>query len=206
MNVLKATRQNIMVAANIVRNGGLVIYPTETVYGLGCNPFNAEAVKHLLKVKGKNRNKPLPVLAASLAEVKKIAFVSPKGELLAEKYWPGSLTLVFPKKHEFPSWVTFGLDSVGLRIPDNVVALSLICLSGGLLVGSSANKTGEPSPRSVDEVSYELKELVDVVIDGGHSVQGMPSTVVDLTSDEPKVLREGPISCRQIVDTLFSGD
>jgi L-threonylcarbamoyladenylate synthase len=206
MNVLKPTRQNIMIAANIVRNGGLVIYPTETVYGLGCNPFNVEAVTHLLEIKGKNRSKPLPVLAASIADVKKIAFVSPNGELLAEMFWPGSLTLVFPKKHEFNSIVTFGLDSVGLRIPDNDVALSLIRLSGGLLVGSSANKTAEAPPRSFHEISDELKEAVDVVIDGGPSVQGTPSTVVDLTSDEPKVLREGPISCGQIMNTLFLSD
>ncbi len=205
MTVLKATRNNIMVAARIVRKGGLVVYPTETVYGLGCDPFNVEAVKRILKVKS-NRNKPLPVLVASIVDAENVAFVSPSGKRLAAKFWPGSLTLVFSKKPDFPDVVTFGWDSVGLRIPDNDVALHLIRLSGGLLIGSSANRTGEEPPRAVQEISGELKEMVDVVLDGGPAAQGMPSTVADLTSDKPKILREGPISLKAILDALALGD
>jgi L-threonylcarbamoyladenylate synthase len=205
MTVLKATESNIMVAAKIVRRGGLAVYPTETVYGLGCDPFNVEAVKRILKVKD-NRSKPLPVLAASIADAEKVAFVSPNGKRLAAKFWPGSLTMVFPKKPNFPDAVTFGLDSVGLRIPDNDVARHLIRLSGGLLIGSSANRTGEEPPRAVQEISGELKEMVDVVLDGGVAVQGMPSTVADLTSEKPAILREGPISLREILDALALGD
>jgi len=205
MPVLKATKKNIMMAAGIVRNGGLVIYPTETVYGLGCDPFNVEAVKRILNIKA-NRNKPLPVLAASIIDVENVGFVSPNGKQLAAKFWPGSLTLVFSKKPDFPDFVTFGWDSVGLRVPDNDVALHLIRLSGGLLVGSSANRTGEKPPRTVQELSEELKEMVDVVLDGGPAAQGMPSTVADLTSDEPRILREGPISLKAILDALALDD
>jgi L-threonylcarbamoyladenylate synthase len=204
MTVLKATKNNIMVASRIVRRGGLVVYPTETVYGLGCNPFNVEAVKRVLDLKGE-RKKPLPVLVASIGDADRIAFISSNSRKLAAKFWPGPLTMVFPKKPNFPDVVTFGLDSVGLRIPDNDVALHLIGLSGGLLIGSSANRTGEEPPRQVQEISGELKEMVDVVLDGGAAAQGMPSTVADLTSEKPRILREGPISLKAILDALALG-
>ncbi len=205
MTVLKATENNIKVASQIVKRGGLVVYPTETVYGLGCDPFNIEAVKRLLEVKG-DRRKPLPILAASIVDAEKVAFVSQNGKRLDAKFWPGPLTIVFPKKPGFPDIVTFGLDSVGLRIPDSDVALRLIGLSGGLLIGSSANKTGEEPPRTVQEITDELKEIVDVVLDGGATTQGSPSTVVDLTSEKPRILREGPISLREILDALALSD
>ena len=205
MTVLQASQENIVQAAQIVRNGGLVVYPTETVYGLGCDPFNVEAVKRLLDVKG-DRSKPLPVLAASLVDVENVAFVSPNARVLAERFWPGSLTLVLSKKPSFPKVVTFGLDSVGLRIPDNDVALRLIRLCGGLLIGSSANRTGEAPARSIRELSDELKETVDVVLDGGDTVQGVPSTVADLISEKPKILREGPITAEELLGVLAFSD
>ena len=205
MTVMKATKNNSMAAAQIVKQGGLVVYPTETVYGLGCDPLNVQAVTRILEVKG-NRNKPLPVLAASIVDAEKVAFVAPNGKKLAAKFWPGPLTMVFPKKQALPDVVTFGLDSVGVRIPDSDVALQLLSLCGGLLVGSSANRTGEEPPRSVQEMSDELKEMVDMVLDGGPTVQGMPSTVADLTQDKPRILREGPISLEEILDALAFGD
>ena len=205
MTVLKATQNNILKAAQTVKKGGTVVYPTETVYGLGCDPLNRQAVKRVLEVKG-NRNKPFPVLAANLADANKIAVVSVEGKKLATKFWPGPLTIIFPRKAVLSDVVTFGLDSVGVRIPNNDVALSLIRLSGGLLIGSSANRSGEKSPRSVQEMSEELKNMVDIVLDGGHTLQGTPSTVVDLSSDTPKILREGPINLKQILNTLALSD
>jgi L-threonylcarbamoyladenylate synthase len=205
MSILKATRNNIMVASRIVERGGLVIYPTETVYGLGCNPLNIEAVKQILKLKG-NRRKPLSVLAASVSDAEKIATISQKGKRLATKFWPGPLTLVVTKKSSLPDIVTFGLDSVGLRIPNNDVALRLIGLSGGLLIGSSANRSGEEPPRTVEEVADELKEKVDVILDGGAAAQGRPSTVVELTSAKPRVLREGPVGLKEMLDALALSD
>jgi L-threonylcarbamoyladenylate synthase len=204
MTVLKATKNNIMVAARIVRRGGLVVYPTETVYGLGCDPLNVEAVKRILEVKGE-RKKPLPILAASIGDADKIAFVSSNGKKLAAEFWPGPLTMVFPTKAVLPDVVTFGWDSVGLRIPDSDVALHLIRLSGGLLVGSSANRSGEEPPRAVQEMSGELKEMVDVVLDGGASAQGKPSTVADLSSEKLRIVREGPISLKELLDALALG-
>ncbi len=205
MVILKATKNNIEVASQIVKRGGLVVYPTETVYGLGCYPLNIEAVKRLLEVKGDRRN-PLPILAASIRDAEKVAFVSQKGKILTAKFWPGPLTLIFPKKAALPDIVTFGLDSVGVRIPNNDAALRLMSLSGGLLIGSSANRTGEEPPRNVQEISEELKGMVDVILDGGPSAQGHPSTVIDLTSEKPRILREGPVSLREILDALALSD
>jgi L-threonylcarbamoyladenylate synthase len=145
-------------------------------------------------------------LAATISDVEKAAFFSQTARQLATKLWPGSLTLVLSKKPSFPDVVTFGLDSVGLRIPNNDVALDLIRWSGGLLIGSSANKSGESPPRAVCELSDELKEKVDVILDGGNTFEGVPSTVVDLTSATPKILREGPISYKSILDALAFSD
>jgi L-threonylcarbamoyladenylate synthase len=201
MTVIEATKNNIRIAAQIVKKGGLVVYPTETVYGLGCDPFNVKAVKRILKVK-EDRKKPLPVLAASIIDAEKVAFITQNGKKLAAKFWPGPLTLIFSKKPHVPDFFTLGLDSVGLRIPDNDVALDLISLCGGLLIGSSANLTGEEPPMTVQEVSLELQERVDVVLDGGNVTKGIPSTVADLTTEKPKILRKGPISLKEILDVL----
>ena len=201
MSILKATKDNIRFASKIVKRGGIVIYPTETVYGLGCNPFNIKAVQQILEAK-RNRKKPLPILAANIKDVKKVAQLSLKGKKLAEKFWPGPLTIIFPKKPTLPNIVTFDRDSVGLRIPDNNVALQLIRLCGGLLIGSSANRTREKPPRTVQEISEELIEIVDIILDGGSGVHGIPSTVVDLTAEKPRILREGPISLKELMNSL----
>lgn len=202
MRILKATRSNILAASRIVIKGGLVVYPTETVYGLGCDPFNVEAVKRVFKVKGKRR-KPLPVLASSLNHIERIAYMSQDGKKIAEKFWPGSLTLIFPKKPVLPDVVTCNIDTVGVRIPKHKIALQLISLSNGLLIGTSANKTGEEPPRTVHEAAQKLKEEVDVFLDGGPTSLGRPSTVADFTSKKPRILREGPVSLEEISDIIL---
>jgi L-threonylcarbamoyladenylate synthase len=202
MKVLKAKEINIRIAANIVKNGGSVVYPTETVYGLGCDPLNIQAVKKIINIKG-NRKKPLPVLAATMKDAKRIACISSTGKKLAAKFWPGPLTMVFPKKSILPDTVTFGSESVGLRMANNEVTFELIRLAGGLLIGSSANITGDVPPRNINEISNQLKENVDVILDGGYVTGGKPSTVVDLTTEKPKILREGPITIKEILNTSF---
>jgi L-threonylcarbamoyladenylate synthase len=201
MSILKATKNNITFASKIVKKGGTIIYPTETVYGLGCDPFNKEAVNNLLEVKGK-RTKPFPILAANIEDANKAAYISLDGKKLAAKFWPGPLTIIFAKKPSISDIVTFDQDSVGLRVPDNKIALQLIHLCGGLLIGSSANKTGEKPPRSVQEISEEMKDMVNIVLDGGITAKGIPSTVVDLTLKKPRILREGPINLKELSDVL----
>ena len=133
MTVVKATKDNIKSAAQIIKTGGVVVFPTETVYGLGCDPLNTKAVQRLLTVKG-DRKKPFPVLVASLDDASRVATFSDNGKKLARKFWPCPLTIVLPKKDDLDDVVTFGLNTVGLRAPNNQVALSLIELSGGLLI------------------------------------------------------------------------
>lgn len=201
MRILKATADNIQAVALLVKRGGLVIYPTDTVYGLGCDPFNVEAVKRIFAVKGA-RKKPLPVLASDIEYVEKIVYLSKRAQKITDKFWPGPLTLVLPTKHVLPSFLTHNLDSVGVRMPQHKKAIQLIRFSGGFLVGTSANKAGERPARTVDEITLHLKEDVDVILDDGPTPFGNSSTVVDLTTDGPKILREGPIRLKEILKVL----
>jgi len=202
MPVLKATLENIREASKVVKNGGLVIYPTDTVYGLGCDPFNVRAVERVFKVKGERKDKPLPILASNIKFIEKIAYINEKARKIAERHWPGPLTLVVPKKPILPSIVTCGLASVGVRIPNHTVAIQLINLCNGLLVGTSANKTGEKSPKTAREANKQLGEQVDIVLDDGPTPLGQESSIIDLTSKKPKMLREGPIKIAEILKAL----
>ena len=201
MRALKTTSQNIRVASQIVSNGGLVVYPTDTVYGLGCDPFNVKAVKRVFRVKG-DRKKPLPILACSVADLEKIARLSDVARKIAAKFWPGPLTVIVPKKPALPDIVTNDLDSVGVRVPKHDMAIQLIRLSEGLLVGTSANKTGQKPACTASEALEQLGEEVDVVLDGGKALLEEPSTVADLTTEEPKILREGPVALKDILEAL----
>ena len=204
LQIMIANKVAIKKASEIIKKGGIIIYPTDTVYGLGCNPFDEEAVKKLIKIKGE-RNKPLPILASSVEDVEKIALLTPLSKKLIELFWPGALTIVLKKKPVLPSIVTFGLDSVGVRIPKNPFTIELIKDCGGLLIGTSANISGATSCRSVDEVLKQLNQklnLIDLIIDGGETEIGVGSTVIDLTNDEVKVLREGPISENEIISVI----
>jgi len=198
MQILRATADNLAVASQILADGGLVAYPTDTVYGLGCNPFNVKALKRLFKVKGE-RDKPLPILASDVESIEKIAFLSEKARKIAARFWPGPLTLVLPKKPALLETATCNLNSVGVRIPKHDVALRIIRLSNGLLVGTSANKTGAKPPCTAQEVAEQLREEVDVILDGGTTPLGVSSTVVDFTQQKPKILREGPTCLEEIL-------
>ncbi len=189
MQIFHSTPENIVATAEIVKEGGLVVYPTDTVYGLGCDPFNLEAVERLREVKG-SRDKPFPILSSSLDGVAKVAEFSPKVREICKRYWPGPLTLVLPKK-PLPIAATLGADTVGVRIPNNQVALTLIKLSGGILVGTSANKTGAQPTSTAAEARRQLNDEVDVILDGGAADLGISSTVIDLTEAKPRLLRLG---------------
>ena len=198
--LLKATPRTIRAAAEIVRAGGLVIYPTDTVYGLGCDPFNVSAVREIIRAKG-SRDKPLPILASSLDATEGVAELSENARRIARRFWPGPLTLVLPKK-ALPDELTFGLPTVGVRIPDHQIAQTLIRLSGGTLVGTSANKAGLPPPTTAAAAYSLLRSEVDIVLDGGPARIGASSTVLDLTRKLPEVLRRGPISLGDVMECL----
>lgn len=182
----------IQEAAKLVLAGRLVAYPTDTVYGLGCNPFDAEAVERLVRAKKRSRGE-LPILVSSLAEAEKLGEVNTAATRLAEKYWPGPLTLVVKLRAKLPPKVTDGSTLVGLRVPRHKTALKLIEMCGGSIVGTSANVSGQPSPKTAEAVMIGLGGHVDLLLDGGPAAIGMESTVVRVVGDEVTVLREGAI-------------
>lgn len=192
--IVKATRENIELAARLIKSGGVVIYPTDTVYGVGCDPFNVTAVRRLIEDVKSRERKPLPVLACSLKHAEKIAHLTDNAIKLANKFWPGPLTIVLKKKKSLPDIVTQGKDSVGIRIPDHDVALKLTELSGGLLIGTSANISGKPPAKTVEEAYMQIGDRVDLLLNGGKCAIGVSSTVVDLTHTKPVIIREGPLN------------
>jgi L-threonylcarbamoyladenylate synthase len=201
MQMLNPTLENVRVAAEVVKRGGLVVYPTDTVYGLGCDPFNVNAVNKILQVKG-TQYKPLPILSYSFNDIKKVAQLSDKARRIGEKFWPGPLTLILLKRLH-SDIVTYGLTTIGVRIPNHEVALELIRLSGGLLVGTSANKTGVQPPSTAEEAYKQLKDQVDVILDAGVTELGVSSTVLDLTEEKPKISRIGPITRESLLEFGF---
>jgi len=187
--------------AEIVRRGGLVVYPTDTVYGLGADPFNERAVERIYEVKKRDRSKPLPVLVASLRDAERIAVLTSSARKLAGKYWPGPLTLIL-KARSLPCILTACTGKVAVRMPGDPVALLLVELSGGLLIGTSANISGRPPPRTAREALEQIGREVDAVVDAGPSFYGLPSTVVDVSTGRPRLVRRGPIRLEDIERSL----
>lgn len=189
--------ENLKLAASIVKNNGLIIYPTETVYGLGANPFSEEAVKKVFDVK-RRKDKPIPIIVSSLDEALKLAYFSEKALKLAKKFWPGPLTLVLPRKPLTPDFLG-SKELVGVRIPNNLSTLKLVKFCGGFLTGTSANISGQPAPTTAEEAEKQIGKHVDLIIDGGKTFYGLSSTVVDASTDKIKILRLGPIKIEDIL-------
>lgn len=197
MEVLATRSADLERAARIVRAGGIVAFPTDTVYGLGCDPHNARALSKLLFVKGK-RAKPIPVLVASQKFADRIAVMDSRTRTLASRFWPGALTLILKPRVRFPRSLTVGRRTIAVRCPGNRIALRLIRKCGGLVTGTSANLTGHPPCTSARMVSRCLGDRIDATIDGGRSPRRSASTVVRVHSRGVTILREGPIRESQI--------
>ncbi len=187
------SENELLRAAQLARDGGLVVYPTDTVYGLGTNPLMPSAVTRVYRVKERPMDKPLPVLVSSIEAAKRLVEISPVAECLARSLWPGAVTLVLPAKPIAPRELHAGTGRLGVRMPNHQVALRLIEMSGGALVGTSANKHGREGPRTAREVIEQLDGEVDVVVDAGPAPGGRPSTVVEIRGDEIRLVREGPV-------------
>ncbi len=181
-------------AADLIRHGGLVAFPTETVYGLGANALNAQAVQGIYEAKGRPSSSPLIVHVADMAMAKSIAREWPQlADVLAARFWPGPLTLIVKKCPAVPDAVTAGLDSVGIRMPAHPVALDLIGRAGVPIAAPSANRFGQISPTTAEHVRAGLADRVIMILDAGPTQIGIESTVVSLTQDPPAVLRPGMI-------------
>ncbi len=196
----------IEVAAQFILMGGLVAFPTETVYGLGADALNAEAVLALFEAKKRPLDNPPIVHVADLSEVCRLVEEVPKkAELLMKKFWPGPLTLVFKHSKLVPSVTVAGLDTVAIRMPKHKVALALIRRSGCPIAAPSANLAGKPSPTTAQHVFEDLNGRIDVILDGGATNIGVESTVVDLSVDPPMVLRPGGTpfeALKQVLDDM----
>lgn len=186
-------------AARMIKEGGLVAFPTETVYGLGADAFNPAAIEKIFLAKGRPRDNPLIVHIADLAQVAQLARSFPRqARDLSEKFWPGPLTLVLKKRARVPPEVSAGLSTVAIRMPASPIALSLIRTAGTPLVAPSANLSGRPSPTKAQHVREDLEGRIDLIIDGGSAAIGMESTVVDFTGRSPRILRPGAVTAAQI--------
>jgi L-threonylcarbamoyladenylate synthase len=188
-------------ALQVLARGGIVAFPTDTVYGLGADVFSNQAVVRLYRAKGRSRKKAIPVLIASPEDLGRVASgPSPMAERLGVKYWPGPLTLVVPCHPHLPLQVS-PYPTVAVRVPDHPFARALLAASGPLAV-TSANPSGKPSARTAETVLTALRGKVDLVVDGGETPGDRPSTIVDCTGQAPRLLREGPISMEAIRQAL----
>ncbi|MEN3037380.1 MAG: L-threonylcarbamoyladenylate synthase, partial [Candidatus Methanosuratincola petrocarbonis] len=173
-------------AGEVVRGGGIIVFPTDTVYGIGCDPRNAEAVRRLFAAKRREK-KPMPVLVDSLQSAERLVELGEAGRALAEIFWPGALTIVAPLRKSLPEELTGGRQKVGVRIPKHPVAISIIAASGGALVGTSANISGRRAASSVGELDPELLQSVEIVVDAGEAPAGRASTIVEVGDPIPEV-------------------
>lgn len=199
VDTFEKTHSAVQRASEILSHGGLVIFPTETVYGLAADALSEEAVRRVWEVKGRPSDKPLPVQVADTDGLRLLWREVPEELLpLIHAFMPGPLTLVYWRSALVPDIVTAGTDTVGVRIPNHPVALALLRAFGRPIVAPSANLSGEEPPSRVTEVSPQLLEKVDLVIDAGDTGGGMPSTVLDVTTRPAGVLRAGALSVSEL--------
>ncbi len=186
-------------AISILKAGGLIVIPTDTVYGLAADAWNEEAVSKLYEVKDRSEFKSIPVLLRGEAAIGEVAAdPSERVNALAAEFWPGPLTIVVNRKRELPSEVS-ATDTVGVRAPDHEFALVLLRMYGPL-AATSANPSGQPSVTTAAQVVEALGGKIDLIVDGGETAGGVPSTVVDLTATPPVLLREGPVSMESVLE------
>lgn len=186
---------SIRQAGDILKKGGLVAFPTETVYGLGANALDEEAAMKTYAAKGRPSDNPLIVHIADMKDLPKIVTEIPEAaQKVAEKYWPGPLTMIFRKSDLVPHGTTGGLDTVAVRMPDHPIARDLIIAGGGYISAPSANTSGRPSPTTAQHVEEDLNGKIDMIVDGGPVDIGVESSILDVTVDPPMILRPGAIT------------
>ena len=190
-------------AADILRKGGIIVYPTETFYGLGSDAFNEDAIKKLYQIKGRDLNKPISILIRDQEMLKQVAnSIPPVAERLMQELWPGPLTLIFKCRDQLPSYLTGGTGKVGVRISSQLTAQRLLEILELPITATSANLSGGKSPITAQEILGSSANGIDLILDGGKLPGQLGSTIVDLTISPPKIVREGEIPGRVIMDFL----
>ncbi|HEY6405029.1 MAG TPA: L-threonylcarbamoyladenylate synthase [Nitrososphaeraceae archaeon] len=198
--------RDVLKCAEVVKNGGVIVFPTDTVYGIGCDPYNHAAVNRVFAIKDRKTAKPLPILASTMKDVRNIALIDLRADTLARKYWPGKLTLVCPLlDRRISSLVVSNNDTIAVRIPGNTCTLELI-RKCRLLVGTSANISGKRPARDIPQVLSSSLKGFDAVLDGGFITEEKESTIVDLSKrGQIDIIREGSIKSVDIRKTLSAG-
>lgn len=197
--ILDLSERSVERAVALLQAGELVAFPTDTVYGAGAIVWDEDAVGKLYSAKIRSGHKAIPILLADPADLLLVASDLPPAALrVAERFWPGALTLVVPRNRRVPDIVTAGGDTVAVRVPDHDAMRALIRAVGAPLATTSANLSGEPSPVTAAEVAAQLSGRVSLILDGGPCPGGTPSTILDLTGDTPVILREGPLTLADI--------
>ena len=207
MQIIRVTQEQdnekLRPAAELIRAGGLVAFPTETVYGLGASAFCGDAVERIYQAKGRPSDNPLIVHISDRGQLSQIVSqVSETAQVLMDHFWPGPLTLVMPKTEQVPDVVTAGLSTVAVRFPQHPVAQAFISMAGVPIAAPSANASGRPSPTTAGHVIDDLFGRIDAVIDGGSACYGLESTVVDVSVEPPVLLRPGSVTYEQLCDCL----
>ena len=188
-------------ALAILQNGGIVAFPTDTVYGLGALAFDNAAIESIYSAKKRPIEKAIPILIGDMDDIDKVAENIPDMALrFATRFWPGPLTCVLPKKPTLPPAIS-ATPTVAVRIPKHQGAIALFKIAGPMAV-TSANISGQPSPSTAEEVYNQLNGRIPLILDGGKTPGGVPSTLVDCTGNQPKILREGPVSLGQLLKSL----
>ena len=190
-------------AAQVIAGGGVLAFRTDTFYGLGADPFNREALRRLNILKGRDGGKPILIVIGDVVEAERfIINKSPLFDYVAERHWPGALTIVVNARPEVPDELTAGTGTVGLRLPDDEDVRSFIRACGGALTATSANRAGEPPARHAEEATRSFPEGLDLIVDSGASRGGKPSTVIDLSGQQIRLIREGAVSRIELNETL----
>jgi len=198
INPEKPENNILEIASFVLKLGGVIVFPTDTVYGLGANPFNEMSVLKVYEIKGREFNKPLPILVSNINTAMKLGVFDERALKLARKFWPGSLTIVVRRKMGIASLALGGQDKIALRIPNHKVALKLAESLGGAIVGTSANISGLKAAKTANEAKEMLGNRVRLILDAGPSPKKVPSTIVDVTVTPFKIIRLGPVSIEEI--------
>ncbi|GFI29300.1 MAG: threonylcarbamoyl-AMP synthase [Lachnospiraceae bacterium] len=199
----EAIREKIHAAGQLIRQGGLVAFPTETVYGLGADALNPLASERIYKAKGRPSDNPLIIHISNLEDLDQIVTEVPKqARKLADKFWPGPLTMIFEKSDIVPLETTGGLQTVAVRMPDHPAALLLIQSGGGFIAAPSANTSGKPSPTRAEHVAEDMRGRIPMILDGGPVGIGIESTIVDFSEKIPMILRPGYITAEMIQEVI----
>ena len=200
-NIFKPTTDSLQKAADIIKKGGVIATPTDTVYGLSADIYNIEAVKRIFEIKKRPHTNPIITLISDIKDLNKLGKTDDKIMSLANKFWPGPLTMIIERidDNDAIDFLCCGNKGISIRLPDNKIVLDIIKKSGTFIASTSANLSGKENPLSAEEVYKQLGNTVDMIIDGGTADSNLTSTLVNMTASPPKILREGLIPSTEIL-------